>query len=67
MRTLNVTVMCQAYYTSHIEVPDELTFEEALEYAKDHIEDIPIESGLEYVSFSDELDVENCEFADEEV
>lgn len=62
MKTLNVTILCQAYYTSHIEVPDELTFEEALEYAKDHMEDIPIESGLEYIPFSDELNVENCDF-----
>ena len=62
MKTLNVTILCQAYYTSHIEVPDELTFEEALEYAKEHMDDISIESSLEYVPFSDELDVENCDF-----
>lgn len=62
MKTLNVTILCQAYYTSHIEVPDDMTFEEAIEYAKEHIEDIPINSELEYVSCSDELDVENCDF-----
>jgi hypothetical protein len=64
MKTLNVTVLCQAYYTSHIEVPDDMSFEEAIEYAKEHIGDLPINSELEYVPCSDELDVENCDFED---
>jgi hypothetical protein len=66
MKILNVTVMCQAYYNSYIEVPDGMTFDEAIEYAKEHIEDIPINSPLEYVPCSDELDVENCDFEEDE-
>ena len=62
MKTLNLTVMCQAYYNSSIEVPDDMTLEEAIEYAKQHLDEVPIVDGLEYVSDSDELDVENCEF-----
>ena len=62
MKTLNVTILCQAYYNSSIEVPDDMTFDEAIKYAKEHIDDIPINSPLEYVGYSDELDVENCDF-----
>ena len=34
MRKLNVTIECLAMYNSSIMVPSELTFEEAIEYAK---------------------------------
>ena len=53
MKKLNVTVTCMAVYNSSIEVPDGMTLEEAIEYAKEHINDI---------SDSDELDEENCDF-----
>lgn len=63
MRKLNVTIQCLAIYNSSIMVPSELTFEEAIEYAKKHIAEIPLGT-LEYVSESDNLDVENCDFDD---
>ena len=63
MRKLNVTIECLAMYNSSIMVPSELTFEEAIEYAKKHITEIPLGT-LEYVSESDNLDVENCDFDD---
>lgn len=63
MRKLNVTIECLAIYNSSIMVPSELTFEEAIEYAKKHIAEIPLGT-LEYVSDSDNLDVENCDFDD---
>ena len=63
MRKLNVTIECLAMYNSSIMVPSELTFEEAIEYAKKHIAEIPLGT-LEYVSDSDNLDVENCDFDD---
>lgn len=65
MRRLNVTVQCMAVYCSGIDVPDELSFEGAIEYAKEHINEIPC-GELEYISDSDILDEENCNFADEE-
>lgn len=61
MKRLNVTVQCMAVYCSSIDVPDEMTLEEAIEYAKDHINEIPL-GAMEYVSDSDELDEENCDF-----
>lgn len=38
MRKLNVTVQCVAVYNSSIMVPRELTFEEAIKYAKEHFD-----------------------------
>ena len=62
MKTFNLLVLCQAYYTSYIEVPDDFTREQALEYARKHLDLCPIDSPLEYISDSDELDDENCDF-----
>ena len=61
MKRLNVTVQCMALYNSSIEVPDNMTLEEAIEYAKKHLAEIPW-GELEYISDSDELDEENCDF-----
>ena len=61
MKRLNVTVTCMAVYCSGIDVPDEMTLEEAIEYAKKHIDEIPI-GELEWISYSDEIDEENCDF-----
>lgn len=40
MKRLNVTMMCMAVYNSYIDVPDNLTFEEAIDYANGHTGDI---------------------------
>ena len=64
MRTLNVTIICKAVYNSHLEVPDEMTLEEAIEYAKKHLNECNIETELEYISDSDELDDDNCDFTE---
>ena len=64
MKTLNVTIVCQAVYNSHINVPDEMTLEEAIEYAKNHLDECNIETELEYISDSDVLDEGNCDFAE---
>lgn len=63
MKRLNVTVTCMAVYNSSIDVPDEMILEEAIEYAKAHINEIPL-GEIEYISDSDELDEENCDFDD---
>ena len=64
MKRLNVTVQCMAIYNSSIEVPDDMTLEEAIEYAKEHLDEIPC-GELEYISDSDELDEENCDFEEQ--
>lgn len=61
MKRLNVTVQCMAVYNSGIDVPDDMSIEEAIEYAKQHLDEIPC-GELEYISDSDVLDEENCDF-----
>lgn len=61
MKRLNVTINCMAVYNSAIDVPDEMTLEEAIEYAKQNIKAIPL-GPLEWVEDSDELDEDNCDF-----
>lgn len=65
MKRLNVTVQCMAVYNSSIEVPDDMTLEEAIEYANEHLDKIPCNK-LEYVPDSDILDEENCDFDEED-
>lgn len=62
MKTLKVGIFCQGYYRSEVEVPENYDLNQAIEYAKEHINEIPILSEIEYVSDSDEVDKENCEF-----
>lgn len=62
-KTLDVTVQCMAVYNSSIEVPADMTLAEAIEYAKEHIDQIPV-GEMEYISDSDEIDAENCCFDD---
>lgn len=64
-KKLYVTATCLAVYNSSILVPANLSLEEAIQYAKDHIQEISI-GDLEYISDSDELDEENCCFEDDE-
>lgn len=63
MKKLNVTVQCMAVYNSTIEVPEDMSLEDALDYAEAHLDEIPL-GALEYVRDSDQLDRENCDFDD---
>ena len=64
MKRLNVTATCMAFYNSGIDIPDEMILEEAIEYAKEHINEIPI-GELEWIPDSDEIDEENCDFEED--
>lgn len=64
MKRLNVTVQCMAVYNSGIDVPDDMTLEEAIKYAREHIDKIPL-TVMDYVSDSDVLDEENCDFEED--
>lgn len=56
-------VYCQASYTTSIEVPDDIgTEEEAVQYAKDHMDQLPL-GPLEYIPDSDEIDEGSAESA----
>lgn len=62
MKKFNVTMTFLSVGTTTIEVPDELTLEQAIEYAKENIKSIPIPYNAEYVDDSDIIDEENCDF-----
>lgn len=53
-----IRVYCEAYYMSDIEVPANLTHKQAWEYAKKHIDKIPIDE-LTYIEDSDTIDDED--------
>lgn len=60
-KMLNLTINCAAVYQSHLMVPADMTLDQAIEYAKQHLDEVPLGT-LEYVPFSDSLDEENCDF-----
>lgn len=60
MKILNVTMICKAVYSSCISVPDEMTFEDAIKYAKEHNEQICV-GEMKWIS-DIEIDEENCNF-----
>lgn len=62
MKKLNVTGQFLSVGMSSIMVPDNLTIEEAIEYAKEHISDIPVPTQSDCVPDSDQIDEENCDF-----
>ena len=51
MKRLNVTCTCLAVYNSSIKVPDDMLLEEAIEYAKEHIHEIPTGEIRVYLRF----------------
>ena len=65
-KTLNVSCSCMATYSSSIEVPADLSLEDAIEYAKEHIDGINV-TELEYVFDSDSINEESCSFEEDEV
>ncbi len=62
MKTLNVTVNCIGVYNFSIQVPDEMTIDEAIKYASKHLDLIPMRQ-VEWVGDAN-LDEENCDFDD---
>lgn len=59
-KRLNLTINCTAVYTTGIDVPEDMSFEEAIEYAKTRLEGIPV-GVLEYFG-NDVIDEDNCDF-----
>lgn len=62
MKTLNVTVNCLGVYNSSIQVPDDMTIDEAIKYASEHLDLIPM-GQVEWVGDAN-FDEENCDFDD---
>lgn len=60
-KTFNVGLVVKCYTNSSIQVPIDFTFEQAIEYAKSHIKDIPL-GQLDYIDGSDVIDEDACDF-----
>lgn len=61
-QTLKLALTCKAEYDAECEVPDGLTLEEAIAYAKQHIDlsELPADPGsINLLSGNEEID-ENC-------
>lgn len=68
-RRLAVFVTCVGWYKSHIDVPVDMSLDEACAYANQvnkTDEGLPIESEIEWVEDYDEITPEDVKFADEE-
>lgn len=60
-RWLYCSIICNASYDGKLLLPERIkTFSEAVAYAKEHLDEIPLGT-LEYISDSDVLDEDNCE------
>ena len=62
-RTFCVTAFVTGIYSSAIQVPADLTWDEAMDYTADHLSDVPV-TEIDFDVKSTELDEENCDFED---
>lgn len=65
MKKLEIAVECRAWYESSIMVPIDMDKKEAIQYAKEHMEDLKIESSLIHLG-NDVIDEKECYFEDED-
>lgn len=63
-KRLHVTLLYRCVRDSGIDVDENLSLNEAIEYAKEHIREIELPMNYEYVMDSEEIDEENCDFED---
>lgn len=45
-------------------MPAELTLNEAIEYAKQRLDEVPIRGWVKYIPGYDALDINNCDFSE---
>ena len=65
-RRLNIMMTCIGVYRTHVDVPEEMSLEEAVAYANSVKDNLFIESEIEWVEDYDEITPEDVKFADEE-
>jgi hypothetical protein len=67
MKKLNVTIVYQMVGMSSISIPNDMTIEDAIQYAKEHIDEIPTPSpnNSNWIRYSDNIDEENCDFEED--
>lgn len=60
-KRLNLTIICKAVYNSGIDVPVDMTLEQAIAYANKHLDEVNL-GPLEHIRGSDKIDEGNCDF-----
>lgn len=61
-KRLNIKMAYTFVGDTYIDVPAELTLEEAVEYAREHLSEIPVAENATYIPDSDDFDLDDCEF-----
>lgn len=61
-RRLNIMMTCVGVYKTHVDVPEEMSLDEAVAYANSIKDDLFIESDIEWVDDLDEICEEDCNF-----
>ena len=61
-RRLNISMACIGVYTTHVDVPEEMSLEEAVAYANSVKDDLFVESDIEWVDDLGEIRLEDCDF-----
>lgn len=64
MKKLHVPMYITSVGDTHLWVPENMTLEEAIKYAKEHISEIPTPFNLELCDGMESLDEDNCDFED---
>ena len=64
-KKLNVTYQYSMIGTVTMDVPKDLTIEEAIAYAKERVNSLPLPQNPEYINDSCIVDEENCDFNQE--
>lgn len=62
LKEFNVRYQYSVIGTATIEVPANLTHEEALQYAKEHMDEVPLPADVTYLQDSEVIDEEGCGF-----
>lgn len=65
LKRLNIKMAYTYVGDTYIDVPKNLSLEEAMKYAQEHLGEIPIAPNAEYIPDSDTFDLDNCSFEEE--
>lgn len=64
-KTFNITYQYSMIGTVSIAVPNNMSIDEAIQYAKDKVNELPLPQNAQYVGDSCIVDEENCDFSEE--
>lgn len=62
LKRLNIKMAYTFVGDTYIDVPAGLTIEEAVEYARKHLSEIPVAENAKYIPDSDNFELEDCSF-----